>query len=75
MLHSPKSLQRIISKNKDLKSELKILEKNLNIADHFRRYVIYENILDVIHEPIAEGLKIRRKCQWYEHGEKFTSFF
>ena len=64
-----------MSKNKDIKCELKKLEKNLNIADNSRKYVIYENILDVIHEPIAEGLKIRRKCQWYEYGEKFTSFF
>ena len=23
----------------------------------------------------AKGIKIRSKCNWYEHGEKFTNFF
>ena len=30
--------------------------------------------LEVIYERIAEGVRIRSKCQWYE-GEKPTKFF
>ena len=31
--------------------------------------------LEFIYERIAEGAKIRSKCQWYEEGEKSTSVF
>ena len=55
-----------MSKNKDIKCELKKLEKNLNIADNSRKYVIYENILDVIHEPI--GSNMEKSLQVFSDG-------
>ena len=34
-----------------------------------------KNGLELIYEKVAEGVKVRRKCQWYEEGEKSTKFF
>ena len=31
--------------------------------------------LEGIYDDIAEGIKVRSKCQWYEEGEKSTNFF
>ena len=31
--------------------------------------------LELIYEKIAESVKIRSKCQWYEEGGKSTKFF
>ena len=31
--------------------------------------------LELIYERIAEGVKIRSKCHWYEEGEKSTKVF
>ena len=34
-----------------------------------------KNELDKIYDHIAEGTRIRSKCDWYEHGKKSTKFF
>ena len=34
-----------------------------------------KNGLELIYEKVAEGVKVRRKCQWYEEGERSTKFF
>ena len=34
-----------------------------------------KNELEEIFDSIAEGVKIRTRCQWYEEGEKSTKFF
>ena len=39
------------------------------------KYNIIKNELDAIYDRIAEGIRIRSKCNWYEHGEKLTKFF
>ena len=31
--------------------------------------------LDNIYEHLAEGIRVRGKCQWYEESEKLTKFF
>ena len=31
--------------------------------------------LELTYERIAEGVKIRSKCHWYEEGEKSTKVF
>ena len=31
--------------------------------------------MDAIYEEKAKGIKIRSKCNWYEHGEKSTKVF
>ena len=34
-----------------------------------------KNELDNIYDHIAEGTRIMSKCDWYEYGEKSTTFF
>ena len=31
--------------------------------------------LIIPHDKKAKGAKIRRKCEWYQHGENPTEFF
>ena len=38
-------------------------------------HIIYTKKFDSIYDHIAEGIRIRSKCDWYEHGEKSTKFF
>ena len=37
-------------------------------------YKVCKQQLDEIYEKKAKGIKIRSKCNWYEHGEKSTKF-
>ena len=57
-----------ISFSKNRIKTLKIL-KNLNVYSLCK--LEFENIYD----KKAEGAKIRRKCEWYQHREKPTKFF
>ena len=43
--------------------------------DNLSKYDGFKNELDDIYDHIAEGIRIRSKCDWYEHGEKSTKFF
>ena len=43
--------------------------------DNLSKYDNFENELDEIYDHIAEGIRIRSKCDWYEHGEKSAKFF
>ena len=43
--------------------------------DNLSKYNSVKNGLDEIYDHIAEGTRIRSKCDWYEHGEKSTTFF
>ena len=52
-----------------------IFESNLNSEANFNEYTKCKKDLELIYERIAEGVKIRSKCQWYEEGEKSTKFF
>ena len=58
----------------DLETELKRYEKHENYVDNID-YKVCKQQLDDIYEKKAKGIKIRRKCNWYEHGEKSTNFF
>ena len=58
-----------------LESELKKLKISLDDANNLGKYNSIKNELDTIYDHIAEGIRIRSKCYWYEHGEKSTSFF
>ena len=40
-----------------------------------RSHNTYNKELDSIYDEIAEGIRIRSKCDWYEHGEKFHKLF
>ena len=43
--------------------------------DNLSKYDSVKNELDEIYDHIAEGIRIRSKCDCYEHGEKWTIFF
>ena len=58
-----------------LENKLKELEGNLNTEDNIPSCNIYKKELDSIYDHIAEGIRIRSKCDWYEHGKKSTKFF
>ena len=59
----------------DLEHKLKNLENNLTSEENRKLYNHYKNELETIYDHIADGIKIRSKCEWYEHGEKSTKFF
>ena len=54
----------------NLESELKKLEISLDDANNFGKYNSIKNELDAIYDHIAERIRIRTKCDWYEYGEK-----
>ena len=58
-----------------LRKKLKKLESNLNSEAKFNEYTKRKKDLELIYERIAEGVRIRSKCQLYEEGEKSTKFF
>ena len=55
--------------------QLKILEKCLDYDDNLSKYNAIKNELDAIYNHITEGIRIRSKCDWYEHSEKSSKFF
>ena len=58
-----------------LESELKKLEKNLENSDNLRKYERLKNDLELIYDHVAEGVRLRSKCDWCEQGEKSAKFF
>ena len=70
-----KKLAKERKENKTLlENKLKELEGNLNTEDNLQSYNICKNELESIYDHIAEGIRVRSKCDWYEHGEKLTKF-
>ena len=59
-------------KQHELENKLKILEKFLSCDKNIEEYHKCKADLDEIYDNIAEGVKIRSKCQWYEENEKST---
>ena len=55
--------------------QLKILEKCLDYDDNLSKYNAIKNELYAIYNHITEGIRIRSKCDWYEHSEKSSKFF
>ena len=71
-----KKLGKLQKENKTLlENKLKELEGNLNTEDNIQSYNIYKKEFNSIYDHIAEVIRIRSKCDWYEHGEKSTKFF
>ena len=61
---------KVIAKEKrkkqhELESKFKILEKSLSCNKNIEEYHKCKTVLDEVYENIAEGVKIRSKCQWY----------
>ena len=59
----------------NLENQLKILEKCLDKDDNLIKYNAIKNELDAIYDHITEGIRIRSKCEWYEHSQKSTKLF
>ena len=59
----------------ELEAILKILEKNLSTEENQCLYDKCIRDLKEIYDNIAEGIRIRSRCQWYEEGEKSSKFF
>ena len=68
--------KQLLKKHKiDLEHTLKNLENNLTSDENRKFYNHYKNEWETIYDHIAEGLKIRSKCECYKHDEKSTKFF
>ena len=70
--HVAKEKQR--QRKTNLENQLKKLERKLD-EDNLSKYDSVKNELDKIYNHIAEGTRIRSKCDWYEHCEKSTKIF
>ena len=57
-----------------LENKLKVLESNLNYLQN-PEYIEHKNNLENIYQKKVNGLRIRSKSEWYEHGEKSSKFF
>ena len=59
----------------ELETTLKLLEKSLSSEENQFLYDKCSRDLEEIYDNIAEGIRIRSRCQWYEEGEKSSKFF
>ena len=59
----------------ELETTLKLIEKNLSIEENQCLYEKCKRDFELIYYNIAEGIRIRGRCQWYEEGEKSSKFF
>ena len=57
-----------------LENKLKKLENNTNYMENLK-YIDCRNKLNKIYEQKINGIRIRSKCDWYEHGEKSSKLF
>ena len=58
-----------------LESEFEKLQNNLESSENLRKYESLKSDLELIYNHIAEGVRLRSKCDLYELGEKSTNFF
>ena len=70
-LYAKKQRQEILK----LESNLKSFESHHQNYENHDEYISCKNKLDLIYEGKAKGIKVRSRCDWYEHGEKSTKFF
>ena len=57
-----------------LKNKLKTLENSPSFVNN-PEYIETIEKLDKIYQEKTNGIRIRSKCNWYEHGEKSSKFF
>ena len=75
-IHYIKGLAKIRKqKTLNLESELKKLDISLDDANNLGKYNSIKDELEAIYDHIAEGIRIRSKCDWYGHGKKSKNFF
>ena len=58
-----------------LESEFKKLENDPESSGNLRKHESPKNDLELIYDQIAEGVRLRSKCDWHEQGEKSTKLF
>ena len=61
-------------KQHELENKLQILEKSLSSNKNVEEYHKCKVDLYEIYDNIAEGVKVRSKCQWFEESEKSTKY-
>ena len=59
----------------NLELKLKNPENNLNSEEKRKLYNDCKNDLETIYDFIADGIKIRSKCEWYDIGRSIQSSF
>ena len=64
------SLRNITQEN-----EIKFLRTKLQNDENIKFFNRHKQEQDEICDDIAEGIRIRNRCQWYEKGEKSKKFF
>ena len=57
-----------------LETTFKLLEKSLSTVENQCLYNKCKRDLKELYDNIAEGIRIRSRCQWYEEGEKSFKF-
>ena len=57
-----------------LKNKLKNVENSSSFVDK-PEYIEINGKLDKIYQEKTNAIRIRSKCNWYEHGEKSSNFF
>ena len=58
----------------NLESRIKTLEQNLKNEEDLNAYSLCKLKPENIYDKKAEVAKIHSKCEWYQHGEKPSSF-
>ena len=59
----------------ELETKIENLEQNKTNEDRFNDYKTTKVKLENFQDNIANGVKIRSKCSWYQYGEKSTKYF
>ena len=62
-----KTLAKNTKKIADLQAKLKHSEKPEDYVDNID-YKVCKQQLDALYEEKAKGIRIRSKCNWYDHG-------
>ena len=57
-----------------LENKLKTLENSPSFVNN-PEYIETNEKLDKIYQEKTNGIRIKSKCNWYEHGEKSSNFF
>ena len=60
---------------KEFEQKITTLEQGLSNKKRFDQYMNTKSELLKFYEKIADGVKIRSKCDWHQYGEKSTKFF
>ena len=69
MIDYSKAVSKIRKQQRiNLEQELKNLENKLTSEENRKLYSHYKNYLEFIYDHTADGIRIRSKCEWYQHG-------